>query len=68
MFLGNDLLAYVVLAVGAALMAGNGLALLRPPPHPHKGDLARPPLARTVVMMGVGAIAAVWSLGSLLSK
>jgi hypothetical protein len=67
-FLGNDLLAYVVLALGAALFVGNGLALLRPPAQLQRGDLQRPPIARTVVMMAIGAIAAVWSLGSLLSK
>jgi hypothetical protein len=68
MFLGNDLLAYIVLALGAALVVGNGLALMRPPPQPHRGDLARPPLARTAVMIAIGAVAALWALGSLLSK
>jgi len=63
-FLGNDLLAYVVLALGGALAVGNGLALVRPP----RGVTQRPPLVRTVVMMAVGGIAAVWAAGSLLSK
>lgn len=31
MFLGEDLLAYLVLAFGGALFVGNVLALLRPP-------------------------------------
>jgi hypothetical protein len=63
-FLGNDLLAYVVLALGGALAVGNGLALVRPP----QGTTQRPPLLRTVVMMTVGAIAAIWAAGSLLNK
>ncbi|MHB8464326.1 MAG: hypothetical protein ACYDH6_01355 [Acidimicrobiales bacterium] len=68
MFLGNDLLAYIVLALGGALAVGNGLALVRPPPQPHRGDLARPPFARTATMIVLGGVAAVWALASLLSK
>jgi len=68
LFLGNDLLAWIVLAVGGALLVGNGLALFRPPEQPERGDLRRAPVGRTLVMMGIGAIAAVWSLASLLSK
>ena len=30
-FLGEDLLAWLVLAIGAALAVGNALALIRPP-------------------------------------
>ena len=67
MFLGNDLMAYLVLAVGGALFAGNGLALLRPPAAPMEGDLVRAPVARSVVMMIVGLVAAVWALASLVS-
>ncbi len=68
LFLGNDLLAYLVLAIGGALLVGNGLALMRPPEQPVKGDLRRAPIGRTFVMMGVGAVAAIWALGSLLSR
>lgn len=67
MFLGNDLMAYLVLAVGGALFAGNGLALLRPPAAPKEGDLARAPVARSMVMMVVGLVAAVWALASLVA-
>jgi len=66
-FLGNDLMAYLVLAVGAALFAGNGLALLRPPAAPKEGDLARAPVARSAVMMVVGLVAAIWALASLVT-
>ena len=68
LFLGNDLLAWIVLALGGALVVGNGLALIRPPEQPESGELQRAPLGRTFVMMLVGAIAAIWSLASLLTK
>lgn len=68
LFLGNDLLAYLVLALGGALLVGNGLALLRPPAQPGKGDLRAAPLGRTLTMMALGALAAVWALASLLSR
>ena len=68
LFLGNDLLAYLVLALGGALLVGNGLALIRPPVQPNKGDLRRAPVGRTLVMMSLGGVAALWALGSLLSR
>jgi hypothetical protein len=66
-FLGDNLLPYLVLALGGALLVGNGLALLRPPPAPKDGELARAPVARTVVMMVIGAIATIWALASLVT-
>ena len=66
-FLGDDLLPLLVLALGGALVVGNGLALLRPPPKPGPGELARAPIGRTVAMLLVGLVAAIWALGSLLS-
>lgn len=66
MFLGDDLLAYLVLALGGALFAGNALALIKPPP-PKEGDLTKAPVARSILMGAIGLIAAVWSLASLLS-
>ena len=68
LFLGNDLLAWMVLALGGALFVGNGLALIRPPEQAEGGDLHRAPLGRTFVMMLIGAIAAIWALASLLTK
>jgi hypothetical protein len=67
MFLGEDLLAWLVLALGGALFAGNALAVVKPPPATKEGDLARAPLARSVVMAVVGLVAAVWALASLIS-
>ena len=67
LFLGNDLLPWLVLALGGALVVGNGLALVRPPERSREGELARAPVARTVVMIVVGLIAAVWALATLTS-
>jgi hypothetical protein len=67
MFLGEDLLAYLVLALGAAMALGSLAALVRPPEAPKEGELARAPLARSVVMIAVGTLAAVWALASLLA-
>ncbi|HET6954073.1 MAG TPA: hypothetical protein VFI47_27150 [Acidimicrobiales bacterium] len=67
MFLGEDLLAWLVLALGAALAGGSLMALVRPPAAPREGDLARAPLARSLVMIVVGTVAAVWALASLVA-
>lgn len=67
MFLGEDLLPFLVLALGAALVVGTGLALLRPRPSTDEGDLARAPVARSVTMILVGLVAALWALATLAS-
>ncbi|HEX2046924.1 MAG TPA: hypothetical protein VHF27_04110 [Acidimicrobiales bacterium] len=67
MFLGQDLLPYLVLALGAALVFGNGMALVRPPKQAKEGELARAPVGRSAVMIAIGLVAAVWALASLLS-
>ncbi len=64
-FLGEDLLAYLVLALGGALAAGNALALVRPPKEGREGDLERPPVGRSVTMLVVGLVAAIWALATL---
>lgn len=66
MFLGEDLLAYLVLAIGGAMAVGSLLALVRPPAARGEGDLEQAPLGRTLVFAAVGLIGAVWALGSLL--
>lgn len=67
-FLGNDLLAYLVLALGAAMVAGNLAAVLRPPPSARRdGDLDRAPVARSMVMVVIGFVAALWALVSLVA-
>jgi hypothetical protein len=65
-FLGDDLLTWLVLALGGALFAGNLLALVKPPP-PKEGDLERAPVGRSVLMGVIGLVAAIWALASLLS-
>lgn len=86
LFLGKDLLAWLVLAFGAALVVGNVAALVRPPDHlgggakpRSKGGAVRskggagasgprpdrPPLGRSIVMIVVGLVAALWGLASL---
>ena len=65
--LGDDLLAYLVLALGGALAVGNVMALVRPNPEPKDGDLTRAPVGRTLVMALAGAVAAIWAFASLLS-
>ena len=67
MFLGEDLLAYLVLALGAAMAVGSIVALVRPPESPKDGELAQAPVSRSVVMIVIGTVAAVWALASLVS-
>jgi hypothetical protein len=67
MFLGEDLLAYLVLAVGGALCVGNVLAIVRPPDEVAEGDLERAPIGRSVTMAILGGVAALWALGSLVA-
>lgn len=66
MFLGEDLLPLLVLALGAAMAVGNGLALARPPEATKEGELTRAPVGRSVVMIVVGLVAALWAVASLL--
>lgn len=72
LLLGEDLLVYLVLAFGGALFVGNVAALLRPPaPRGGEGDgdgdePLRAPVARSLVMAGLGLVGAVWALASLL--
>jgi hypothetical protein len=40
--------------------------LVRGEGDPDEGELARPPLTRSVVMIAIGLLAAVWSVASLI--
>ena len=68
MFLGEDLLAYLVLAFGGALCVGNFLAVVRPPARQlDETNLEHAPVLRSLFYAGIGLVAAVWALASLLS-
>jgi hypothetical protein len=65
-FLGENLLAWLVLAFGGAMFVGNVLALVRPPAKRQaEADMVSAPKIRTIAMALVGLIAAVWALVSL---
>ena len=68
MLLGDNTLVYLVLALGAALVVGNVLALVRPPAARNEGELERAPTARSIVMAIVGLIASIWAIASLVSS
>jgi hypothetical protein len=69
MFLGQDLLAYLVLALGGAMAVGSIAALVRPPDQGRRdGDLERAPLARSLVYVVIGTVAAIWAIASLIAK
>jgi hypothetical protein len=67
MFLGEDILIWLVLAFGGAMCAGNILALVKPPAQTEDGSLSQAPKVRSLAMAGVGAVAALWALLSLVS-
>ncbi len=68
MFLGEDLILWLLLALGGALFAGNLLAIVRPPSQPRDDtQLERAPMARSLLYAGLGLVAAVWALASLLA-
>lgn len=65
MFLGEDLLAYLVLAIGGAMAVGSVLAIVRPPDQVRDGDLDAAPVGRSIAFAAIGAVGAVWALASL---
>jgi hypothetical protein len=67
MFLGENLIVYLVLALGAALAVGNILAMVKPPEKPQgENDLQMAPKGRSLGMALIGIIAALWSIVSLI--
>ena len=69
MFLGEDLLAWLVLAFGGAMFAGNVAAVFRPREAPREeGELTQAPKVRSVAMAMLGLAAAIWAIITLLSS
>ncbi len=76
MFLGDNIIVYLVLALGGALAVGNVAALVRPPSKEKNSntkkddeentDLAKAPVVRSLIMAIIGATAAVWAIASLI--
>ena len=67
-FLGEDILIWLVLALGGAMAVGNLMAIVRPPETKRDDeDLERAPVWRSLVFVVVGVVAAVWAVASLAS-
>ena len=67
MFLGPDLIPFLMLACGAALFVGNGLAMLKPHAEPRReNELRRAPIGRSLLMVVVGLVASIWALATLI--
>jgi hypothetical protein len=68
MFLGEDLIQWLLLAMGGALFAGNLMAVVRPPSGPpEEGHLERAPVARSLAFAALGLVAAIWALATLIA-
>jgi hypothetical protein len=67
-FLGDDLIVWLLLALGGALLAGNVMALIRPPQQRSESDLATAPRWRSILMAVIGLIVVVAALGGLIGR
>jgi hypothetical protein len=68
LLLGDDLIVWILLALGGAMFAGNVMALVRPPTVKRDdGDLEHAPRGRSIVMAAVGFVAAIAAIAALLS-
>ena len=71
LFFDDSLLPWLLLAFGAAMVVGNVAALVRPPAaRPGELDERRepPPFGRTVALIVIGALAAIWAVASLVQR
>ena len=66
-FLGEDLIPYLVLALGAALLVGNVAAMARPRRAGENGEMVRAPAWRAVPLALVGLVASIWALATLVA-
>lgn len=67
MFLGDDLIVWLLLALGGALFVGNVMALIRPPEGLGDDDLERAPRSRTILMAAIGFVVFVPALAALVA-
>lgn len=68
LFLGEDLIVWILLALGGAMFVGNVMALVRPPDAPmQEGDLERAPRGRSITMAVIGFVVAVAALAALIN-
>ena len=69
MFLGENLIIYLILALGGALAFGNFFAIVKPPQKDRsEGDLEKAPVVRSVIMGSIGLVAALWAIASLITN
>ncbi|MBL88777.1 MAG: hypothetical protein CL517_00685 [Actinobacteria bacterium] len=66
MFLGENLLEWLLLAFGSAMCVGNLAALVNPPKNRDIKSLKRAPFWRSFIYIIVGLVVAVWSLAGLI--
>lgn len=69
LFLGKDLIVWLLLALGGALFVGNVMALVRPPQQARRdGDLEQAPRARSIGQALVGLLVALAALAALIVR
>ena len=69
MFLGKDLVVWLLLALGGALFVGNLMAVVRPPAvRRDEDDLEVAPRGRSLAMAALGFVVAVAALGALVLR
>ena len=69
MFLGKDLIVWLLLALGGAMFAGNVMALVKPPEtRRDDADLEQAPRSRSITMAAIGLVVAIVALAALITR
>ena len=69
MFLGKDLIVWLLLALGGAMFAGNVMALVKPPEtRRDDADLEQAPRSRSITMAAIGLVVAIAALAALIAR
>lgn len=63
--MGEDILVWLMLAVGGALMLGTATALINPKSEVGEDELERPPIGRSLIQIAIGLIVVIWAAVSL---